>query len=76
MLLTDCSTQLASELTDEFDQVGSQTTAAELQKNLEKYRFKYDYSTLSDRMRRASDPAEKNRIMKQINELLLKNRTV
>ena len=74
-LLEDCPTGLASELTDEFDQVGSQTTLAELQKNLEKYRFKYDYSVLSARFRRASDPVEKSRLMKQLNELVLRNRS-
>lgn len=74
MLLIEAPERLAAELTSEFDQVGGTTTAEELLTNLEKYRFKYDYSLLSDKLKAAGSPEEKNTIMKKINELILKSR--
>ncbi|MBP5631793.1 MAG: DNA primase [Clostridia bacterium] len=74
-LLVDCSSKLSSELTDEFEQVGSMTTAAELLKNLKKFRFKYEYGLLTENLRSARTPEEKSAAMKKLNELIRSSRT-
>jgi DNA primase len=74
MLLAECSAELASELTDEFEQVGPRATASEIIKNMEKFRFKYEYGVLSDRLKNAGSAAEKSGIMKEINELIVRSR--
>ena len=75
MLLAECSAELASELTDEFEQVGPRATADEIIKNIEKFRFKYEYGILSDKLKNAGSAAEKSGIMKELNALIARSRT-
>ncbi len=73
-ILDDCSPGLASRLTDEFEHVGARTTAEEIRKNIDKFRFRFDYEQLQEKLRRTDDSAEKSVIIKQLNDLLLRER--
>ena len=74
MLLAGCSAELASELTDEFEQVGPRATAEEIMKNIERFRFKYEYGVLTEKLKNAGSIAEKSGIMKELNALIARSR--